>query len=92
VAFEVTGKEDNPAGSGAALTAGMWSSGFRRLNKTPYQAEKGTAAYHGVCFGNNILFGLFHYLIDVYPAGPGLAGQRHIKDMNHGGRADDGDQ
>jgi hypothetical protein len=58
VPFGAAGAVGSPAGNGAALMAGMGSSGLRRLNKTLYQTERGAPAYHGVLPRNNILLRL----------------------------------
>jgi hypothetical protein len=54
-AFKATGAEGSPVGKGAAFVAEIGSSGLRRLNKTLYQTERGTPAYHGVLPRNKIL-------------------------------------
>jgi hypothetical protein len=56
--FGSAGVDGKPAGSGAAVVAGVNSSGLRRLNKTLYQTERGDPAYHVTSLPNNILLRL----------------------------------
>src|ERR1700722_13770123 len=70
-AFEASGTDGGPAGSGLSIVLEAGSSGLRRLNKTLYQTENGAFAYHGVRLTNNILFlssGSIRFQIERRPA------------------------
>ena len=92
LAFGSSGIVEIPAGSGVTTVVGVTSSGLRRLNKTLYQTERGSSAYHGracettLCFNFRNLDGL-----NQSKARPFRYGQCGVEDVDHGRRPDNRD-